>query len=123
MKWRNSLAAVIGAWFIVAPWALQFSGNTTAVWLSVVLGAIQLLSSAWAAYAKQSGGWKQWQLWVSIVTGVWFVIQPFIFSLNVAETWISVILGVITVVLHVWTMAVKEDASTDKTKSGHHAHA
>ncbi len=121
MKWRNGLAALIGVWFIIAPWVLHFSGQTAAMWLSVVVGAIQLITSAWAMFLERSTGWKQWQSWVSVLTGVWFIVQPFIFSQRNAEIWTSVILGAVTIILHLWSMGVKDDTyhSDDKT----HAHA
>ncbi len=102
MMWKNWVNAVIGLWFIVAPWALGFSDKTAAVWTSVIFGLVQLIASAWAATEKNHTGWKSWQNWVSLIMGVWFVIQPFALSLNSGEKWSSVILGLITVLLNLW---------------------
>ena len=49
MMWKNWVNAVIGLWFIIAPWALGFSDKTAAVWTSVIFGLVQLIASAWAA--------------------------------------------------------------------------
>lgn len=105
MKWRNGLNAIIGVWFIIAPWVLGFADVSGAVWTSVVFGAIQVIASVWAAYVDRPN-WRVWQNWVSFVTGVWFILQPFVLSLtgNEGEVWTSVILGIVTAVLNLWTM-------------------
>jgi hypothetical protein len=109
MMWKNWVNAVIGLWFIVAPWALGFSDKTAAVWTSVIFGLVQLIASAWAATEKNHTGWKSWQNWVSLIMGVWFIIQPFALSLNSGEKWSSVILGLITVLLNLWSMSDAAD--------------
>ncbi|MCL6453892.1 MAG: SPW repeat protein [Alicyclobacillus sp.] len=105
MKWRNGLNALIGIWFIVAPWVLGFSGRADATWTSVVIGVIQAAASIWAAYVERPG-WGTWQNWVALLTGVWFVVQPFALNLSAVEgvVWSSVILGLVTVVANLWTM-------------------
>ncbi len=117
MKWRNGLAALIGVWFILSPWVFHYSTHTGAVWTSVVLGAIQLISSAWATFKEDSSGWAVWQTWFSLIMGAWFIVQPFAFSLGIGEMWTSVILGAITIVLNLWTMAVRTDS--DSHSSSH----
>lgn len=123
MKWRNGLAALIGIWFIISPWVFHYSDHTGAVWTSVVLGAIQLIASAWAMFKEDTSGWKVWQTWGSLIMGVWFIIQPFAFSLGTSEVWISVILGAVTIILNLWTMAVNEDSTRTDSSHGRHAHA
>ncbi|MCL6516252.1 SPW repeat protein [Alicyclobacillus sp.] len=105
MKWRNWLNAIIGVWFIIAPWVLGVSDVAGAVWTSVIFGAIQVIASVWAAYVEEPS-WRTWQNWVSFLTGVWFILQPFVLPLsgNAGETWTSVILGIVTAVLNLWTM-------------------
>ncbi|MDQ0189025.1 SPW repeat protein [Alicyclobacillus cycloheptanicus] len=123
MKWRNGLAALIGIWFIISPWVFHYADETAPLWTSIVLGAIQLIASGWATALKDTSGWKVWQTWVSLVMGAWFIVQPFVFSLSSAETWTSVILGAITMILNLWTMAVKDNETTTKSSNSHHAHA
>ncbi|MCL6632048.1 MAG: SPW repeat protein [Alicyclobacillus herbarius] len=120
MKWRNGMSALIGIWFIIAPWVLGFSSPTAAVWTSVVAGVIQLIASGWATYLKDSSGTKVWQTWVSLLMGIWFILQPFVLTLttNVAETWSSVILGIITGALNLWTILDKGNASGGFSSSG-----
>jgi hypothetical protein len=125
MKWRNGISAIIGIWFIIAPWLLGFSGHTAALWTSVVGGAIQLISSAWAAFLDDSSGWKVWQTWVSLLMGVWFIVQPFALQLqgNVGEAWSSVILGIITIALNLWTMLDKGEGHSTQGSAATKSHA
>ncbi|GGJ06362.1 hypothetical protein GCM10010885_14400 [Alicyclobacillus cellulosilyticus] len=119
MQWRNGLSALIGVWFILAPWILGFSDRTAAVWTSVIIGAVQAIASIWIAVQREAAhGWKTWQNWVSCLTGVWFILQPFVLSLSglAGETWTSVILGIVTAALNLWEMSAEE--STAGSSSG-----
>jgi len=93
---RSILIALIGAWFILAPWVIGFSDQSGALWSSIIFGIIQIIVSLWVC---NKHGWTSWQNWVSLITGIWFVIFPFIYSLTDGEVWSSVILGVITIIL------------------------
>jgi hypothetical protein len=95
VKTRGSLNALIGVWFIIAPWVIGFSDQSGALWSSIIFGIIQIIASLWGA---DKPGWNSWQIWVSVITGVWFVIFPFIYSLTIGEVWLSVILGLITII-------------------------
>lgn len=107
MKWRNALAALIGIWFIISPWVFDYANNTAALWTSVVIGAVQLIVSAWAMAKSNSSGWNVWQTWISLLTGIWFVVQAFVYSFDNATIWVTFILGAVTVILNLWTMAAK----------------
>lgn len=37
-KWEEWTNLVIGAWLVVAPWVLGFSGAATAMWNAVIVG-------------------------------------------------------------------------------------
>ncbi|MDP9728341.1 SPW repeat protein [Alicyclobacillus tolerans] len=125
MKWRNGLLALIGIWFIISPWVFHYTNHTSALWSSIILGAIQLIASGWATFMQNSSGWKVWQTWVSLIMGIGFIIQPFVLSMDTKETWTSVILGAITILLNLWTMAGKDTELKINSKStpGKHAHA
>ncbi len=101
MKTRSTLNALIGVWFIIAPWVFDFSDQTGALWLSVVFGIIQIIA-AWWGYDKP--GWNSWQNWVSVITGVWFVIFPYIYSIANEAVWSSVILGLFTILFSLWNL-------------------
>lgn len=101
----NSLAALIGVWFIIAPWAFDFSDDKTALWTSVIIGAVQVIASL---IGYVGSGWAAWQNWISLLAGVWFIIFPYIYSLETGETWTSVVLGAVTVLLNLCALATKD---------------
>jgi hypothetical protein len=101
----NSLAALIGVWFIIAPWVVNFSDDTGALWTSVIIGALQVISSL---LGFSGSGWTAWQNWISLLTGVWFIIFPFVYALKIGEIWASVVLGAVTVIVSLWSLSLKE---------------
>ncbi|USL41185.1 MULTISPECIES: SPW repeat protein [Priestia] len=76
MKTRGVVNAVIGIWFVIAPWMLGFSYNAGATSSSNVFGTLQVIMSFWGTNKL---GWKPRQNWVSLITGLWFVLFPFIY--------------------------------------------
>lgn len=109
MKALNWLVGLIGVWFIVAPFALKFSGDKGALWASIIVGAIQVIVAVWAAVSDQVKGWGVWQSWIAALAGVWFVIQPYALSQASSVKWSSVILGIITIILCLWAMQASAD--------------
>jgi hypothetical protein len=107
VKAVNWIVALIGVWFIIAPWAMSFSSDSTAVWTSVIVGAIQVIVALWAAAIEDAVGWGVWQLWIALLAGVWFIIQPFVMSHGSGELWTSLILGIITVILSLASLGKK----------------
>ena len=101
MKARSVLNALIGIWFIIAPWVVGFSDQSGALWSSVILGAVQTIFALWGF---EKSGWNSFQNWFTVITGAWFVIFPFIFSFTNEALWSSVILGLITVIFSLWNM-------------------
>lgn len=101
MKTRNSLAAMIGLWFIVSPWVLGFSNLSVIVWTSVIFGTIQLLCSLLALKKSKLNVLENW---FTLLTWIWFAIFSMTFSLVFSETWSIGILGLLTVVLDMWNM-------------------
>ncbi|MBY0561402.1 SPW repeat protein [Hyphomicrobium sp.] len=53
--WEEWISAVLGAWLIIAPWVLGFSGNATATRTSVVIGIAAIVLSLWSANEHASG--------------------------------------------------------------------
>ena len=107
MKTRGMLNALIGAWFTSAPWVIGFADQSGALSLSTFFGIIQIIVSLWGL---DKHGWSAWQNWISAITGVWFVIFPFIYSLTNGEVWSSVILGLITIIFSLWNLGTNLDS-------------
>ncbi|AKO93224.1 SPW repeat protein [Priestia filamentosa] len=110
MKTRGILNALIGVWFIIAPWVIGFSDQSGALWSSIIFGIIQVIVSLWGA---DKPGWNSWQNWISVITGVWFVAFPFIYSLTDGAVLSSVILGLITIVFSLWNLGSKLNSKAE----------
>nr|WP_308201770.1 SPW repeat protein [Priestia megaterium] len=99
----------MGVWFILAPLAVGFSNQLDAVWSSIIFGGIQVIVSLWG-YDKP--GWNSWKNWVSVITGVWFVIFPFLYSLTNGEIWSSVTLGIVTIIFSLLNLGSNSNYKT-----------
>lgn len=117
MKWRNWLCAAIGLWFIIAPWALGLAYEIAATWASVIAGVIQVIVSAWAAIKVTVPSWKLWPNWVSLTCGFWFLLQPFLGEYEEGQYWTTVILGLVTMILNLWTLMSKPKTVRRRTGS------
>jgi hypothetical protein len=53
--WLSWVNLVLGAWVLVSPWVLGFTGDQTALWNNVITGAIVLILGGWSALATGNG--------------------------------------------------------------------
>ncbi|KJL03625.1 MULTISPECIES: SPW repeat domain-containing protein [Priestia] len=104
MKARGIANAIIGIWFVMAPWMLGFSYDAGATSASIVFGILQVITSLLGA---NKPGWNSWQNWISLISGLWFVLFPFIYSLTDGVLWSSIILGLMTVLFSLWSLNSK----------------
>ena len=49
-RWIQYADALVGIWFIVAPWALSFAGRTGDFYTFLILGIVALILSVWNLY-------------------------------------------------------------------------
>ncbi|HET7266444.1 MAG TPA: SPW repeat protein [bacterium] len=45
--WIQVVNALVGIWFIIAPWILSFTQHPAAFWTSLILGIVALILSVW----------------------------------------------------------------------------
>lgn len=50
MRWIHRIEVVIGVWILVSPWVLGYASSETALWNSVVAGAIVGLTGLWGMF-------------------------------------------------------------------------
>lgn len=56
--WEEWANVAFGAWLVISPWILGFSGHSTAMLNAVVAGAVVLVLALWALGSdKDIGGW------------------------------------------------------------------
>jgi hypothetical protein len=104
VKIRGIINAIIGIWFVIAPWMLGFSYDAGATSASIVFGILQVITSLLRA---NKPGWNSWQNWISLISGLWFVLFPFIYSLTGEVLWSSIILGLMTGLFSLWSLNSK----------------
>ncbi|MGB3890452.1 hypothetical protein ABEX88_21460 [Priestia megaterium] len=80
---------------------LYDAGATSA---SIVFGTLQVITSF---LRTTKPGWNSWQNWISLISGLWFVLFPFIYSLKDGVIWSSIILGLMTVLFSLWSLNSK----------------
>lgn len=95
MKVRCLLSALFGLWFMLAPWIIGYADHSAAVWVSEVLGAVQIICSLWALIHRAG---DSLQNLITLITGLVFAIMPFTF-LPIQKGLFITIFGMLTIVL------------------------
>jgi hypothetical protein len=103
MQWANIVNAIIGIWFIIAPFVLQYQDLPNAMWTSIAGGVLLLVLAGWAAL-KEDARKQKWIQYVNGLVGIWFIIFPFVLTLSdkTSILWTSVIGGAVALILSGW---------------------
>ncbi|KPV44049.1 SPW repeat domain-containing protein [Alicyclobacillus ferrooxydans] len=100
------------------PWALELHTQRLATNTTVTVGAIQLIASVWAATAVQMQSWKTWQNWVAFLCGFWFIIQPFTGHYELDQYYTTVVAGVVTIIVNIWSLIDNREAKHGGNRAG-----
>ena len=57
--------------------------------------------------------WTRWQDWVALVAGAYALLSPIWTNTTTAATWTVVVLGVLTVLASVWSLAMPGDVISE----------
>lgn len=104
MVWANAVNALLGIWFIIAPFVLNFTGYPAPMWTSIVGGAILLILAGWAVFDAKIRR-QAWIQYVNGLVGIWFIIFTYVYPhvAGVANLrWTTIVGGLIALVLCVW---------------------
>jgi hypothetical protein len=98
----SGLNFLIGLWLIASPWIYGFTGNGAATWNRVIVG---IIIAVFAGIRLVSALTTPWLSWVNAALGVWVFFSPWIFGYagNGGALWNSIVLGVVVVILGVWS--------------------
>ncbi|MFQ5830087.1 MAG: SPW repeat protein [Candidatus Methylomirabilia bacterium] len=103
MKWASWTNVVLGLWLIVAPFALAYSGVTTAVYEDVILGIVIAALALWQAVGAQTPLMAS-ASWIVATGGLWVLVAPFLlgYSNTTAAVYNDVIVGLVVLILGLW---------------------
>lgn len=104
MLWANAVNALLGIWFIIAPFVLRFSDRPAPMWASIIGGAVLLLLGGWALLDEKIRH-QPWIQYVNGLVGIWFIIFSYVYTETAAIAyvqWTTIIGGLVAVVLCAW---------------------
>lgn len=110
--WQDPVNAVLGVALVVSPWVLDYSSETIATSNAVVIGLALVATALGAMLAP-----KAWEEWTEAVLGLWMVISPWMLGYSHVQTamYVAVGVGLIVVLLALWTLATDKDFSLPKS--------
>lgn len=105
------MTGILGLLLIAAPFALGYSTDPTALWTSVVLGAVMVVVSGYKAWVQDR---TTWEYWVAGIAGLLAVLAPFIlgFTTLVLAMWTSIVLGAVVAILAGYEVFFVQPASS-----------
>jgi hypothetical protein len=98
MSWTN---LVLGAWLMLAPFALGYAATPAALGEALVLGLVVVLLSIWWLLATD----RKTMIALSVITavaGLWILRAPFALGYSGVAARHDVLIGMIVLVLSVW---------------------
>ncbi len=104
--WQDPVNAVLGAWLILSPWALGFSGSVPAMGNFVIVGVLLLATAVGAIFLPRA-----WEEWTESALGLWLVISPWIVGYAAVDSAKAnaILTGLVILTLSLW--AVQDDNS------------
>jgi len=108
--WQDPVNAVAGAWLIVSPWVLGFSGMTAAIWTMVATGIVLGAVALGATFVP-----RQWEEWTEVALAACLAVSPWVLGFRSNETAMvnAVLVAAVILVLALWVLV------TDKDYLGH----
>lgn len=92
------IIGLLGLALLIAPFALDYTTDTVAMWTNIIIGVITLLAAGFEATAK---GRENWEYALAGVAGIVLVAAPFVlnFTTLAAAVWTTVVIGVVMVII------------------------
>ena len=93
------ITALLGLAMGVAPWVFNYTDNTSAMWASIIIGAVIVLVSGYKAIVQDEN--QYWEYWLAGLAGIVAIAAPFVlnFTAIVAALWTSIAVGALVVLI------------------------
>ena len=72
LQWEDWVGITLGAWMLVSPWVVGFSGHDAATMNALVMGTILVLAELLELQAHEMV-----EEWIDLVAGLWLIVSPF----------------------------------------------
>lgn len=102
--WQDYGNIVLGAWLLIAPLVLGFTGQLAAMANTFVVGAL-LVGVALGAILLP----KAWEDWTEAALGAWLALSPWLFDFETQiGTVNAVVTGLLVITLALWAVEDEE---------------
>ena len=104
--WQDPVNALLGAWLMVAPWVLGFSGVTVAMVSTVAIGALLVACNLGAMSLPAA-----WEEWLDAIFGVALMMAPMLLGFDAVDAAFqnALLTGGLVTFLALWVLAVDGD--------------
>ena len=104
--WQDPANAVLGAWLVVSPWILGFSGILVAASSTVAIGVLLIANSLGAMRLPAA-----WEEWLDVVFGVGLMLAPTLLGYDGARNAFlnALVTGGAVTALAIWVLVTDDD--------------
>jgi hypothetical protein len=107
----SGLNFLVAIYLIISGWVDGITSGNTAN--AIILGIVVAILAA----TRFSGATRPWASWVDAIIGVWLIISPWVYGFaGQSFMWNYIIVGIIMVVLGVWSATASETSGTTTTQ-------
>jgi len=102
VRFASGINIIAGIWTIISPWVYGFYNGVGNVWNSVIVGIIIAIFAAIRFFGTAGTVWLSW---INALLGIWLILSPWIYGFtdNTGRKWNSVIVGIVVLVLSIWS--------------------
>jgi hypothetical protein len=99
--WQDPVNAVLGAWLILSPWALGFTGSTAATWNFLAAGVLLAATAVGAIFLPRA-----WEEWTESAVAVWVIVSPWLVGYSAVESAKAnaILSGLVILTLSLWAL-------------------
>jgi heme/copper-type cytochrome/quinol oxidase subunit 3 len=115
--WQDPVNAIMGAWLILAPWALGFAKENLAMSNATVVGVLLLAVALGATFVPRA-----WEEWTEGLLGLWLIASPWVIGFTHVRDAMAnaVVSGIVVALLALWALMSDEEYSDWMRSPGTH---